>query len=434
MSLSQTIVFNKKDAEIFKRDKCDKYDYLIAVGCGAIGGIVDVFLVGAPKDSVLGNWTDKQSDKFVMFFAKKNGWKPREGKESSIESAIGFLEKKYQVNYDQRHSGDVGDAFNMSTKNHHMKSLSHSPSIIGLFFSILNQFASTSSFISGGQLITINTETFELQGSNLISKLFCGVANWFGHIISDMAGSSGGRGSGVRGSGVGIPFFELFQFCTIGSFQVGKDRQDLATIATRAFQEGYDMRHGAAMAIPVMLTELIIRLLWGVKRYFYHKVPLKQCIPTREHTDLRIMIIIGQGTLCTIDGIDAGIRSGGVNAVTFFLRFNIVAWTRFTMLVLTEVFIRLGISADIEAHLESYRRINEQLQIYLSELEKIDAERFRKEADNYDSFVESVSSIKNENDLNTLLLDFYDELDKDLPWEGDFSDFMDDDTKALVFK
>ena len=26
-----------------QKDKCDKYDYLIAVACGTIGGLVDVF-------------------------------------------------------------------------------------------------------------------------------------------------------------------------------------------------------------------------------------------------------------------------------------------------------------------------------------------------------------------------------------------------------
>ena len=30
----------------FYHDKCDKYDYLIAVGCGAIAGMIDIFLVG----------------------------------------------------------------------------------------------------------------------------------------------------------------------------------------------------------------------------------------------------------------------------------------------------------------------------------------------------------------------------------------------------
>lgn len=209
---------------VFYNDRCDKYDYLTAAGCGVVAGLVDIFLVGSPNDSKLLAWTDSQVDKVVMSFAKICGWSPREGKENSIDSAIDFMEKKFPVNYDQRYSGDVGGLFTMSTKNHHMKSLAHSPDIIGLFFSILNQFTSTSSFLHNGQLITIQTETYELQGHDFISKLFCGVANWFGHIISDIAGSSGARSKGNgRGSGVVIPFYELFQLCDFGSFQVGED-------------------------------------------------------------------------------------------------------------------------------------------------------------------------------------------------------------------
>ena len=29
---------------------------------------------------------------------------------------------------------------------------------------------------------------FELKGKNIVSKLFCGIANWIGHILSDIAG------------------------------------------------------------------------------------------------------------------------------------------------------------------------------------------------------------------------------------------------------
>ena len=100
---------------IQSKDKCDKYDYLVAVACGAVGGLIDVFLVGAPNDSTLGNWSDKQVDKIVMEFARKTGWTPREGKENSVASAIGFLERNSRVNYDQRYTSDVKEMLNMNT-------------------------------------------------------------------------------------------------------------------------------------------------------------------------------------------------------------------------------------------------------------------------------------------------------------------------------
>lgn len=415
---------------VFYNDKCDKYDYLIAVGCGAIAGLIDIFLVGAPTDSKLQGWTDTQVDKTVMTFAKACGWSPREGKENSVSSAIGFLEKKFYVNYDQRHSGDVGGLFTMSTKNHHMKSLAHSPDIIGLFFSLLNQFTSTSSFLHNGQLITIQTETYELQGHNFISKLFCGVANWFGHIMSDVAGSSGASG---RGSGVVIPFYELFQLCDFGSFQVGQDRNTLATVATKVFQDGYDARFGLTMAIPVVLCDLSIKLIWAIKRYFYHMRPLHECIPTKRHDDLRIMLIIGDGTLCLMDGADAAIRSGG-NWVNFFLRLNIVAWYRLVFLVFREICIRLDISLPLQKQLDAYIRINEAMALYLTQLEKIDFELFQKETEQYNRMLTMMETTNNEDEMNALLRSEYEAIGIELPYSGDFDNFMNDTSSVLEFK
>ena len=34
---------------LFREDKCDKYDYLAAVACGAVGGLVDIFLRNAGR-------------------------------------------------------------------------------------------------------------------------------------------------------------------------------------------------------------------------------------------------------------------------------------------------------------------------------------------------------------------------------------------------
>ncbi len=414
------------------KDQCDKYDYLAAVACGAVGGMIDIFLVGAPKSSTLGNWTDKQVDNAVMGFAKASGWNPRDGQQGNPASAIGFLEKQFKVNYDQRHSADVENLFDMSTRNHHMMSLSHSPDLVGLFFSLLNQFTSTSSFIAEGQLVTIRSDTYELQGGNFVAKLFCGIANWFGHIMSDIAGSSGSRGNSGRGAGVVIPFYELFQFCKFGSFRVGQDKQDLATIAVRAFQEGYDFRFGMASAIPVIITDLSIRLIWALRRRFQYGKALKECIPTHQHDDLRVMLLFGNGTLCVMDGIDAGIRSGG-NFLAFFMRLNIIAWFRFVTLVLKEVCIRLGLTDALQKNIEAFKRINEALLIYLHELEAIDIEAFKKETEEYNEIMKVFTTAKADKELNQILLDTFDRLGIQKPWKGDFEAFMSNKNNTLIF-
>lgn len=417
------------------KDKCDKYDYLAAVACGAVGGLVDIFLVGAPGESVLGGWTDAQIDKTVLAFARKVGWKPGEGKENNISSAIGYLERNYKVNYDQRSVSDIGGLnkdklSGMTTKNHHMKSIAHSPDPVGLFFSILNQFTNTSAFISQGELIYIATDGSGLQGGNFIAKIFCGIANWFGHLMSDVAGSSGAKG---RGTGIVMPFYELFGFCTFGKFDVGKDRQDLATIATRAFQNGMDFRFGLAQAIPVVITELAIRLIWAIRRRFQYHMPLRECIPSSQYADFRIMLLLGNGTLCVIDGIDAGIRSGG-NMLLLFMRLNLVAWLRLVMLVLKEVCIRVGLGIDLQREIEAYKRINEALQEYLYELKRIDAESFKKETEQYNIVIKIFESAENAEELNKKLFHTYESLKIEKAWQGDFDEHMSDKNGTLEFE
>ncbi len=433
---SQYLLMEEKEYNrrlIIHKDKCDKCDYLAAVCCGVIGGLADVFLVGIPGESVLGKWTDTQVDNAVKRFAGMLGWNPREENKDNIASAIGFLERKFKVNYDQRHAAEVDGMFQMSTKNHHMKNLSHSPDIIGLFFSVLNQFTSTASFIANGQLITIATDTFELQGHNFTSRLFCGVANWFGHIMSDVAGSSGSVGNGGRGTGVVIPFFELLQFCRFGKFTVGKDKQDFATIAVRAFQEGYDFRFGLELSLPVFLVDLLIRLIWALRRHFQYHKTVRECIPTSQHDDLRIMLLLGNGTLCLIDGMDAGIRSGG-NFLTFFMRLNIIAWTRFVGLVFKEVCIRIGITDPYGYDIEALKRINEALEFYLAEIQKFDLELYKNEVTECVSFVSALSYVKTEQELNELVVKKYGDFGLTELWEGSFDAHMSDPNKRLIYK
>lgn len=426
-------LLKREDGAVLKESACDTSDYLISVACGAIAGLIDIFFVGMPGESTLGTWTDLQVDTAVKKFASLSGWNPKPEKADSVASAIGWLEKNYRANYDQRHTADVGNLFPMNTKNHHIKSLSHAPDIVGLFFSVLNQFTSTSAFISGGQLIMLQTETYELQGGNFPAKLFCGVANWFGHVMSDIAGSSGSWGNGGRGSGLAIPFFELFQMCTFGEFQVGKDRQDFATLAIRAFQEGYDARFGLAMAIPVLICDLSIRLLWMVKRRFYLRMPLNECIPISRHSDLRVMLLFGNGTLCIMDGADAAIRSGG-NWLLFFMRMNIIAWARFLTLVLKEICIRVGIGATFEKQLDAYKQITASLHTYLLQLQQIDVEAFRRETEQFDRFAKYTDLIMDERQLNAALKVSMIELGIRLPWDGDFDLFMQDKSKHLSFE
>lgn len=400
----QLLKYSSDGKRSIKTDgSCDKYDYITAVACGAIGGLIDIFLVGSPLNSKLGNWTDEQVNKAVVSFAEKMGWNPSASNANNVKSAIGFLEhgsgKKtnsfsgFKVNYDQRKPSDVDNKFVIAPQTHHMMSLGHSPDIVGLFFSILNQFTNTSSFIADGKLITINTEKFELYGGNFVMKLLCGIANWFGHIMSDVAGSSGAH---TRGTGIVIPFYEMFGLCKFGKLSSKEGIKDLAQLTQSAYNHGYDARFGLAMAIPVLVTDVAIRLIWGIRRYFQYGKPLKECLPIEsKHSDLRVMLIFGQGTLCLFDTIGAVAESGGC-ALTFFLHVNLVAWFRFVALVFKEICIRYEMSKNEQIEAPAYSCIISEINICSNNSNDSDYENNHK-------FIEELDNLKSATEIRQMV-------------------------------
>ena len=391
----QLLKYSSDGKKSIKTDgSCDEYDYITAVACGAIGGLIDIFLVGSPLNSKLGNWTDEQVNKAVVSFAKKMGWNPSASNANNVKSAIGFLEhgsgkntnsfSGFKVNYDQRKPSDVDNKFVIAPQTHHMMSLGHSPDIVVLFFSILNQFTNTSSFIVDGKLITINTEKFELYGGNFVMKLLCGIANWFGHIMSDVAGSSGAHS---RGTGIVIPFYEMFGLCKFGKLSSKEGINDLAQLTQSAYNHGYDARFGLTMAIPVLVTDVAIRLIWGIRRYFQYGKPLKECLPIEsKHSDLRVMLIFGQGTLCLFDTIGAIAESGGC-ALTFFLHVNLVAWFRFVALVFKEICIRYKMSKNEQIEAPAYSCI-------ISEINTCSNNSNDSNYENNHKFIEELDNLK----------------------------------------
>lgn len=117
------------------KPNCDKLDYTLSACSGALCGLIDIFLIGKPRESPLGNITDKWFEDRTCDFAKRCGWKGAKDGSNPLKSAIGFLERHYHIPYDQRGMGDAGsEIFGLNAKNHHFKSLGHNPSLLGLFF------------------------------------------------------------------------------------------------------------------------------------------------------------------------------------------------------------------------------------------------------------------------------------------------------------
>ncbi|MCL5458665.1 hypothetical protein M3M33_08355 [Loigolactobacillus coryniformis] len=330
---------------------CDKLDYILATSSGALCGIIDIFLVGKPGESPLGNITDKWFVARTIDFAKLCN--PEKKNFDSLDSALRFLEKKFKVPYDQTGLGDAGKTiFDLTAKNHHFKSLAHNPSLLGLFFSILDQFSNTSHFVTDGQLVSLQQadEKWELRGGNIPSKLFCGFANWIGHLISDVSGSSSSAAKGNRGTGLPSPLWtwtnDIISIKAKLGLSVTETDKAMNELALNIFEKGYDIRFQTAQAIPVFLNELLVRLIYAIRRLFRYFSEIsktersfalmwKKCEPFSNATVKR-MLTVAHGTFCLVDVGDAVGRSliaggGTFNAVEFVLRLNVVGVGRFAI-------------------------------------------------------------------------------------------------------
>lgn len=325
--------------------ECDKVDYALAASSGVLCGLLDIFLVAKPGQSLFTDITDSWYKDKVSKFAKLNGC-----------SDLKELEDEYKVPYDQTRAGSAfKDVFNLTPFNHHFKSLAHNPSLFGLFFSILDQFSTPnlSHFVSDGELLVLVDQDsgFALRGRTILGKFFCAFINWIGHLISDVSGSSGSKG---RGMGLPSPLWTWSNdiIAVKRSLHIDSSRFDKAMneMAQKMYLDGYDLRFQTAQGIPVFINEMVTRFLYLVRRlikYFAYRKDnfsliemWKECEPFKN-ASVKRMLTVAHGTFCLVDLSDVivgGIACGGGYATVYEMcvRLNVVGLSRFTISLIGE--------------------------------------------------------------------------------------------------
>ena len=382
--------------------ECDKTDYALATSMGALCGIIDIFLVGKPDKSPIGEITDKWFEDRTKDFAKLCGWKD-DG--NSTSSAISYLEKKFKVPYDQRGAGDAGSfIYDLNPTNHHFKSVAHNPTLLGLFFSILDQFSNQSHFISNGDVIALQeaNNSFKLRGSNVPSKLFCAIVNWLGHLMSDITGSAS---SSNRGMGIPSPLLawtnDIIAIKKMVGIPVYDIDKSINELALNIYKKGYDTRFQTAQAIPVFINEILVRFIYSIRRlikYFQannrseysFKAIWQECEPFKN-ASVKRMLTVAHGTFCLLDISDAVIRSyysgkGNFDVEEFAMRLNIIGFGRFTISLYGEVSRKIEKKDKIE-------------NTYFLKREKIIV-------DDYIEGLKSLSEIYDDKELITFVNDF----------------------------
>lgn len=85
--------FNE-DINTIKNNKaeCDKIDYTLAASSSVLCGLIDIFFVGKPNETSLGEISDKSISNIIIGFARKLGWEPQG--DVKLTNSISWLEKK----------------------------------------------------------------------------------------------------------------------------------------------------------------------------------------------------------------------------------------------------------------------------------------------------------------------------------------------------
>ena len=187
--------------------------------------------------------------------------------------------------------------------------------------------------------------------------------NWWGHLVSDMAGSktSPGAGMGIPGLFVSI-LKELSSIPPLNYTGLPKFVDELYT------QNKYDLRKELALlnelgrqSIPIIIGDVLVRTFYFVRHLItelsnkndYKDINWRNVIPINNRTIARMMTI-ETGTFTAIDITDAAIRSAISNAgnvyspklyTDFVLRVNFVGIGRFAIAVTSD--IAMGINRSL---------------------------------------------------------------------------------------
>jgi hypothetical protein len=260
----------------------DRYDFALSVATGVIAGVIDVLLVGVPAHPG-----------FLGSQASEGGWLSHLMKEKTgnlfSKEKIKELEKYYSVSYDPSTNSKLHEkVVGLGSRTHRFQSLGHDP-FLGFIFGVRDILTGEFSAIGkDGCLVTQQIADPLLQGEQLFVRLFEVLKTQFGHLASDIA----------TPSGLPAPLMPLLLFLQFG--EIGNKKYTIGEVSRQMYRSGYDFRHFIAGSIPVILTEIIIRLGYFVKSIKNGKT-LAEAIPSASSIKLRRQLLIAHSVATLIN-------------------------------------------------------------------------------------------------------------------------------------
>ena len=204
---------------------------------------VDILLVGIPQKGPDGLSAGTLANYVRAYFEKKFPEDEMKKLANSKESKVSFDAQ------DNRNTKEYVQG--LSAYYHRLLSLGHDP-VLGFIVGVFD--------IMTGRMTTIDkagkvvSQVMENYSDRTESNLFAALAKQIIHFKSDITTSMG----------LPAPLMGLFNLLQFGS--IGEEEQTIAEIVQGMYYEGYDFIHFCSLSLPVMITEVIVRLGYAAKR------------------------------------------------------------------------------------------------------------------------------------------------------------------------
>lgn len=278
---SNELAIQQLNKEYNQIHKLDKTDIAISAIAGIVGAAVDILMVGIPQKGPEG----LEAGTLSNFIRKKfDGAFPADEMEKLANS------KESKVPFDaQDNRNTTIRVEGLSAYYHRLLSLGHDP-LLGFVVGVFD--------ILTGRMTTIDktgkfvSQVMENYADRKESNIFAALAKQLAHFKSDITTSMG-----LPAPLMGV--FNLFQFGSIGEYE-----QTVAEIVQGMYYEGYDFIHFCSMSIPVMITEVIVRISYAIKRINEGK-RIRDSIPfslnREKHPKLATMLFIAHSGATAIN-------------------------------------------------------------------------------------------------------------------------------------
>jgi hypothetical protein len=227
--------------------RLDAADIAIAGSAGLLAALVDILLVTMPKHSGFLGGKGSEGGALSNYIREKmQGNLPPE--------QLKKLEQEFDVPYDPSTSAGLDTPVpGLGPGTHRYQSLGHGP-VLGFIFGVrdilLGEFTAID---KNGNLIRQAVSEPAAQGLNI----FQAIARVAQHNFKTDLPTS---------AGLPAPLMPLAQFLQFGSF--GNKDYTIGQISRQMYRQHYDFAHFAAMSIPTLMIEVIVRLGYLVKRLY----------------------------------------------------------------------------------------------------------------------------------------------------------------------